>query len=212
MSKVSLDLHDLSAPELVATGTRLVEGLSDNANFPAPKPSVADLRHKVAALVAANEEYRTLRLQLNKLKTARDLAMQELKEALHEEADYVEEASGGDAAKIVSANLSVDRSWGNWSFWPFDSLPQVIELSASNGDEIGEIDLVWDPVREAEGYEVELSTDLAGEGPWTQCAVASKSSVSVKELTPRIRYWFRVRAIGDEGQGEWSDAVTKFAR
>jgi hypothetical protein len=33
----------------------------------------------------------------------------------------------------------------------------------------------------------------------------------LKDLNPHIRYWFRVRAIGDK-KGDWSDPVTKYTR
>ena len=86
-----------------------------------------------------------------------------------------------EAQKIVSANLTAERTW---SLWPFGSPVQVIELSASTGDAPGEVDLVWDSVRGAEGYEAQCCDDFAGDGPWVQCAVASESRVTVRVSSP----------------------------
>jgi hypothetical protein len=209
MSQVELNLKDLSAPELVAIGNRLIAGLEGNPHFPAPALPLDELKRKLAALDEANEVYRQERLRLTELKTQRETMIDGVRKALNAEAAYVQEASGGDAKKIISANLCAERTW---NFWPFGSLAQVVELSSSIGEQPGEIDLVWDRVRGADGYEVECTSDLAGEGPWTQCAVASESRVKLKGLDGHRRYWFRVRAIGEKGEGDWSDPVTKYAR
>jgi hypothetical protein len=206
---VELELDDLSAPELIATGNRLVDGLAGNPNFPDPKPTLSELKQKLEDLEEAQETYRKLRLQLNEMKVDLYARMRAVKNALNVEAAYVQEASHGDAKSIISAHLAAERSW---HFWPFASLPQVNELSATIGEKPGEIDLVWDRVHGADGYELESSTDIAGEGAWEKRAVASESRVTVKGLDPHCRYWFRVRAIGEKGRGEWSDPVTKYSR
>jgi len=205
----ALHLDELSPQELIATGQRLVEGLEGNAHFPEPQPPIDELRQKLAVVETTYEAYRKERLRLNELKNAYQAAMTEAKKAITLEAGYVDEASDGDAKKILSANLTPERTW---SFWPFGSLAEVVELSASRGDLPGEVDLVWDAVRGADGYEINTASDMAGEGPWIQAAVSSESRVTVKDLQTGRRYWFRVRAVGSKGEGDWSDPVMKFAR
>ena len=209
MAQVDLELNDLSAPELIATGTRLIDGLTDNPLFPKQRLPLDDLKSKLGQLEAALDAYRKQRLQLNEMKTQFDAMMREVRGAIHTEAEYVEEASGGDAKNIISAHLAAERSW---HFWPFGTSPQVTDLSASIGAQPGEIKLMWDRLRGADGYEVECTTGLAGDGPWEQCAVANESYVTVKNLNPHCRYWFRVRAVGEKGKGDWSDPVTKYSR
>src|SRR5678815_4258865 len=213
MAEVALHLDALSAPELIAAGARLLAGLEGNPHFPKPQPPLDELWQKLMALEEANLRYRKERLRLNDLKTARDAAMRAVRVAMDSEADYVQKASGGEAKKILSANLTVETVERTWSLWPFGGLAQVIELSASSGEKSGEIDLGWDPVRGAAGYEVECTDIDEADGPWVQCAVASESRVTVKDLQANRRYWFRVRAIGEKGEGGgWSDAVTKHTR
>lgn len=209
MAEVKLHLNELSAVELIATGQRLVSGLEGNPNFQQPAPPVDEIKGKLDELATAQAEYRKHRLELNNFKMRRDLLMEDVRKALHAGAEYVQEASGGDAKKIISANLSAEHSW---HLWPFGSLAQVADLASSIGEQPGEIDLVWDRVRGAEGYEVESAMDMTGEGPWEPCAVASDSRITLKNLDPHIRYWFRVRAVGPKGHGDWSDPVTKYTR
>jgi len=183
--------------------------MDGNEHFPEPHPALSDLRRLVAELEAANEACRQQRLRLNSLKTARDSRVAALNAALQAEAAYVQAASEGDPRKIMSANLKAERKW---HLWPFGSVNQVAELSASTGDNPGEIDLVWDPIRDADGYDVEICHDIAGAGPWKQCGATVQSKLTIKNLSSRTRYWFRVRAVSGKGEGDWSDPVTKFAR
>jgi len=209
VADVELHLKDLTVSELIATGDRVTAGLEGNEYFPTPRPALSDLRRLVAELEAADEACRQQRLRLNTLKTARDLGVNALQAALQAEAIYVQETSDGDPKKIMSANLKIERKW---HLWPFGSVNQVAELSASTGDQPGEIELVWDPIRDAEGYEVEVSHDIAGAGPWEQCGTTVQSKSTIRNLTTGTRHWFRVRAVSAKGAGHWSDPVTKFAR
>jgi hypothetical protein len=208
MADVDLDLDELTVPELLAASSRLADGLSGNEHFPAPRPPVAELAAIVEDLAAAQEEYRQQRLRLNELKTSMDGIVKRLKEVVTSEVVYVQEASEGDAKKILSANLHVERSI---SLWPFGGLDRVKELSASAGDQRGEVDLAWDPVRGADGYEVEISRESSGHDGWESAAATTKSRTTVEQLDSRHRYWFRVRAVTESSTGDWSDPVTKFA-
>jgi hypothetical protein len=209
MVEIDLKLDELTVPELLSAGSQLAQGLKDNESFRDPKPPLAELTAMVDALDTAQEEYRKLRLRLNELKTARDVVVKKLTDAIAAEAEYVQEASGGDAKKIMSANLHFEHKIG---LWPFGGLDQVIELSASAGDQRREVDLAWDPVRGADGYEVEISRDIGPYGPWEPAAATTKSRATLEHLDTGQRYWFRVRAVTERSTGAWSDPVTKFAR
>jgi hypothetical protein len=208
MAEVDIDIDKLTVPELLSAGSHLAEGLKDNEHFPAPTPPIAELTSIVDELAAAQVEYRKQRLLLDELKTSRDVIVKKLKDAVAAEVAYVQEASGGDAKKILSANLHIEHGI---SLWPFGGLDQVAELSASAGDEPGEVDLAWDPVRGADGYEVEVSRELTPHDAWEAVASTTKSRVTVAQLESRHRHWFRVRAVTEDSTGDWSDPVTKFA-
>ncbi len=208
MAEAELDLQKLSVHELLATSAGIASALEGNENFPQPEPSPEILRELSAQLAAAEEAYREQRLLANKAQAMRDTLAETLREALLRERDYVQEASGGDIAKILSANLHVEEEA---HLWPFGAAGDVEELAASAGDEAGEIDLAWDPVPGASGYEVEIAYDITGEGPWEQSGATTKSKITIEKLNNRTRYWFRVRAVNERGAGDWSPAVMKFA-
>lgn len=208
MAEVELNLQEISVPELLAIASGVAEALTGNSHFPTPEPAPEELQGLITTLVAADEDYRKKRAAATTAKIARDVAAEDLKLGLGREAEYVQETSGGSIAKILSANMHVEEETG---FWPFNRTGQVEDLSASAGDERGEIDLDWEPVPGASGYEVEVAYDLLGEGPWEQCGATTKSKITIGKLAGRGRLWFRVRAVSERGVGEWSESVLRFA-
>jgi hypothetical protein len=73
------------------------------------------------------------------------------------------------------------------------------------------INLFWDPVHRAAGYEVEISRDAGPYGPWEPVAATRQPKTTLEQLTRKQRYWIRVRAVTEEKNGEWSDPVAKVA-
>lgn len=208
MAEAELEIAKLTVPELLAVAAGVASALKDNIHFPAPQPAPEELEALVTELAKAEETCREQRLRISEAQAARDSIAENLRAAMEREVAYVQEASGGDLAKILSASLHVEEEK---RLWPFGAAGDVDDLSASAGDEPGEIDLAWDPVPGASGYEVEMTSDFSGEGDWEQGGATTKSKITIEKLTSRARYWFRVRAINDRGAGDWSPAMMKFA-
>jgi hypothetical protein len=209
MAEVDLNVTELTVPELLATAAGVASALERNANFPNPNPTPDELTQLAETLTQAETKLREERARASAAQVTRDHAAEDLREALVKEAAYVQEVSGGSISKILSANLHVEEPS---SLWPFGSVGQVEELASSVGDQPGEIDLAWNPVTGASGYEVEVAYDLTGEGPWEQSGATTQSKLTIEKLDNRTRYWFRVRAIGERGVGDWSDPVMRYAR
>lgn len=208
MAEAQLNVMDLTAAELLATATGIAKALKGNADFPTPNPSLAELEEIVTGLVQAEKDYLRDRQRANESQAARDLIADRLRLALTEEVAYVQEASGGDVAKILSANLHVEEETRLFSF---GGAGDVEVVTASAGDQSGEIDLAWDPAPRASGYEVEIAHDLHGKGPWDQIGATTKSKITLEKLSKHTVYWFRVRAVNDRGSGDWSEPVMKLA-
>jgi hypothetical protein len=82
----------------------------------------------------------------------------------------------------------------------------------TNGSYKGEIHLQWDAVKEANHYAVQLSkmgTADKSETGWLQVDIISDPCYSMEGLKSGKSYSFRISAIFSEGQGPWSEAVTK---
>lgn len=208
MAEIELHLHEMTVGELLVFAAGVASALTGNESFPEPNPSPGQLTALCDELVAADEEHRQQQAVLTQARIVLDRKTAALREALAVEAAYVQEQSGGSISKMLSANMPVAEGSG---IWPFNRIAQVENLAASMGDQPGEIDLSWDPVPRASGYEIEVAYDLTGEGPWEQCGATTASKITLEKLNNRTRYWFRVRAVGEHGDGDWSDAVTKFA-
>lgn len=82
-----------------------------------------------------------------------------------------------------------------------------VMLTATSGDEIGEIDLQWEPVRGARYYIVQVRT--ATHETWAHSDIANKSSCTVSGLRRGYNYFFRVAAVDANGQGDWSRITMK---
>ena len=134
----------------------------------------------------------------------RDTNLVTLRGMLSQLASYVENANGGDAAKIESSGMSVRAP----STPPVEPMPQVMDLVLTAGDFEGTLDAMWHPVRGAKSYEVQISPDPPG--TWAQKMASGKSSATIEGLTSGAKIWVRVRAVGADNQpGPWSDPAVK---
>ncbi len=84
-------------------------------------------------------------------------------------------------------------------------------LNATSGDTEGEIDLNWEPVKGANTYLIQKSSDLQKPLKWVSEDIVAKSSYTVTKLKSKHTYWFRIAAVGRKGQGPWSNLVQKKA-
>jgi hypothetical protein len=160
-------------------------------------PKLAPFNTAIQALDDANNEYEaTLTLAKQQL-TVRDNAravVEDLARALAS----ASEGETSDAAALQSGGWQLRGTAA-----PIGPLPAPANLSATGGDQEGEVDLGWQPVNGRDTYLAEHATSATG--PWTQFYVGKKSSATATGLTSGTLYWFRVRAIGAAGPGPWSD-------
>ena len=206
MSRIKLNFRRLTIPEKIAKAQQIVTALTGNASFPTPSPALAavtgsidGLNKSYAEAQAARQEAKAKTSQQNKDEDSLDQIISQL-------AAYVESVAGDDETLIQSAGMDT-KSASAPSALP--GLPPA--LSATAGDQGGEIDLAWDTVDNARSYVIEQSADPPTATSWAHAGVATKSRATMSHLTSGTRYWFRVAAVGTAGQGGWSDPTTKIA-
>jgi Fibronectin type III domain len=206
MAKIKLNLRTLSTPEKIARARQIVTALTENSNFPAPNPPLAQVSTAIDKVEQLNDDVQAARAAA-KAKTS-ELNQQEaaLDRTLTQLAAYVESVGGDDEAKIISAGMETRaaRSAAGDVSAPHD-------LSASAGDHEGEVDLQWDKVNNARSYIVEQSPDPPTDSSWSNSAVVVKSQATIEGLTSGKKYWFRVAAVGATGQSGWSNPAAKIA-
>lgn len=206
MAKVKLGLVKLSPDELVSRANQIKTAMTGNANFATPNPSLTSIGTAITAAANKIALQKSAALAALQATTDRDAALDALKALLVQLGAYVENTSGGDASKIQSAGMSVKAPLA-----PIGPLAQVQSLALSAGDNDGELDATWDPVRGARSYQVQVSAEPISPTSWRDVAPVSKSRKALSGLPSGSRTWVRVRAIAakEEFNGGWSDPAVK---
>jgi hypothetical protein len=207
MNKPKLELETLTDQQTVDLATLIATQLTGNAAFSTPNPTIAALttmRNDVATLLS---ERANLLAEAQAKTLAIRAALDTLRAGLTQEASYVETVANGDATLIASAGMQIADTPA-----AVGEMPQVELLQTTQGDEAGEVDLQWQPIRRGlKSYVIEKSASPDGQSAWVHAQVETRSRASVKGLTSGTRYWFRVAGVGAAGQGPWSDIQTKVA-
>ncbi len=206
MARVKLELRGLTVPEKIQKLRQIAQALSGNPRFAKPDPTPDALNAAATALEAAYNAAQAARDTAQTRTRAQETAEAAADKIVSQAGNYVENASGGDPAAIQSAGLDVRAE----AAAPVGELPAPEHVSATMGDEPGEMDFACDRVRGARTYLAERCDDLQ-KADWTHAGAATQSKMSVRGLTSGQRYFFRMSAVGAAGQGPWSEAVSKMA-
>ena len=204
MSTVKLALATLSIEEKIQLATDIDSAMTGNAAYPTPNPTLAALKLTATNLTKAVTSANDLRKQSQIATIAQDDCEDLLDADLTLLASYVQNTSGGDAAKILTSGMGVKAesvAAGN--------LPAPGPVAANNGDLPNEVDVSWPRVPGAKSYVGQYATDPnAPDGDWKFGTTSTKSTCTIGNLIPGTRYWFRFAAVGAAGQGPWSSPVT----
>lgn len=203
MALIKLSLESLSRLEKVVQGETIAPKMTGNSAFPDAGPLVAILVTKTAALKAKLLAQEAAKQAAKEATEQATVAEEEYHSALNALADHAQSVSGGDATKLLSGGFDL-RSEGAPT-----TMGQVTNLGATEGDDASEIDLSWDAVRGAKSYEVQSSPDPVTPTSWSHLGIATKSKITFAGLPSGAVCFFRVRAVGANGNGPWSDPAMK---
>ena len=206
MSKIKLNLSRLTIPEKIALAQKIVAAMTGNANFTSPQPSLTSVTATITNLNTSYTEAQAARSDAKNKTTIQNQMEEALDGALSQLGDYVAGISGDDETKITSAGMDIRAARS-----AVGDLAAPTGMEASAGDRDGEIDLTWDKVKGAASYVIEQSLDPPTATSWTHAGASTKSQSTVRGLVSGTRYWFRVAALGTNGQSPWSDPATKLA-
>jgi hypothetical protein len=205
--KVKLDLRNKSDSDLLTFAQAHVTAITGNANFTTPLPAATAFTTTLTAYQTALGNFNTAQAAAKTATTTKDTARLTLESALTQRGNYVEltAANAADPTAVVeSAGFSVRAAAAA------SQVPDTVQnLSASAGDNAGELDFQWDPASGASSYDVHVSPDPVTAASWAPQKGVTKSKVAVSGLTSGAKVWARVRAIGPGGTGAWSDIATK---
>lgn len=187
---------------------RTLAFMSDNDNFPDPRPTMEEYapivndyreKHEVASKRGSQLELK-----------ARDNARATMLQAMKEIAFYVNTVAKGDAQVLASSGFELVPPRQS-SAYP--NIPKDLRLL--DGRFSGELRLVFGSMRSAWEYEYCYATSLdeQGEPEWNELQRTTNSRMNyIPDLTPGDRCYARVRARNGKGIGDWSEAVSIIVR
>ena len=198
MNRLNSGFSKLQDEQFDNEAQAIVAALTGNANFPSPTPTLPAITTELNAYQAAlamppgqprEVQVATTRTQLSTSldKLARNL---ELTAGV---TDAMLATSGYQLRKQPSASGPVGA-------------PQNVRLKQTGVS--GVVQVLCDAEKYASAYELQYTQD-PNNGPWIDGGTfASTRGIGISGLTRGKDYWARVRAIGTNGPGPWSDPAT----
>ena len=206
MAFVKIGTKGMPIPEKIQYARQIVTDMTANPNFTTPSPTLPTVGTGATSLETNYNGAETLRQQA-KAKTAlmeaSDAALDTLLASL---ANYVQNASGGDPAKIASSGFGVR----NIPAPPIGELPAPTDFVVMENGGAGAVKFRWKKVRGAMSFILETAVD-APALVFNSPIGTSKTRAEKNGLVSGTKYWFRVCAVGATGQGPWSALISKFA-
>lgn len=180
--------------------TAVKNGLTDNAaDFPNLPVPLATYTTKVGEVAANLSAITTKETELKALRLNRPILLAEAQLMYSQNGASVAGICGDDAVKAVKSGYQLASEAA-----PITSLGQVQNLSASTGDNAGEMDMQHNPVAGAAAYEKEVS-DNPNTG-WVHYSTTTTSSETITGQPSMTIRWVRARAVrGENEKGPWSD-------
>ena len=204
MKRINLNFGKFSEPALYTLGGAIKKQLTDNPNFPGPIPELEAMNTVNdaynAALTVAKNGGRT-EIAIKNQKKA------ELKYSLIVLANCLTAKANGDETMLSSTGfpLSKDKQ-------PSGPLPKPTIYYVKEGLNSGDIALKVGRVIGARMYSYQCAPDpLTEESQWTGYS-STLTSFTITGLVSSKRYWFRVAAMGVNGQVTYSDVVSRMVQ
>ncbi len=205
-AKVKIDISTLTDPAFAQYCEQHAQDMLGNALYPDPVPSAVDygalLTQYETALTAADSARAASQMATASKNAARDA----LTSAMKLRGNYVQIASNGNTAAILSSGLQVQKART-----PKGALPPPSNVRAVLGSVAGAMSVLWDAVAGNSGYLAQCSKDVTPR-EWSQLKRVTKPRLDLENLEIGTTYVFQLAtAGGDAGQSPWSPEVKRAA-
>ncbi len=137
-------------------------------------------------------------------KMARENALANWNTALNGFAGVTENATQGDAEKILSAGFDI-RSPRT----PKPPLEAPTGLQVKTNGSPGVSKRNWEPMPDAKFFLVQKRETSSPDGTWEQAATSTKAQCEVDGAVSGQERWFRVVAVDSNGKGPWSASARR---
>ena len=200
MSKIVLNLSKMSRGQKFTLVNTVEAKAAQVPGFPNPNPKQVELLAARDAAIAKETARGAKEAELKTANLELQAADDRLDAAITSHAGQTEEVTNGDPAKITLLGYTVSGAPQ-----PVGPMPKPENLAATIGDNDGELDVSWNRIYGSKSSEVQSSPDPITDNSWVHALTTTKSSVTVAGLPSGKKRWLRVRAIGAQGPGPWSD-------
>ena len=202
--KPSITFLTADSDALLVTDTgSILTGMTGNANYPTPSPTLALVTTALDDFTTALADAADGGMTLTAIKNDKRAALVVL---LRELASYVQVACKGDLTILLSSNFPIQKPQRN----PIGVLPAPANITVSLGALSGELDAAMPPVFGAAIYNWRVTT-AAQPGTVLQTAQTTSASNTFTGLTPGVTYNIEANAVGAAGPSDWSDPVSQMA-
>jgi len=184
--------------DLVVASERIAVGMTGNAAYPDPNPTLATLIAARNTYVAAVNAAKGNSLGIVVRKQQRGSFTALLRDLAH----YVQVASGGDLAILLSSGFPAQRHKK-----PVGALPAPANMRLKRGKTSGLLIARCNRVLQAGAYEWRYA-NIATPTAWVNLESTFAARVAIEGLTPGAQYTAQVRALGTAGPSDWSDTAT----
>ena len=199
--KVLISFIKFSDSKLELMCNTIMQAMTGNANFINPIPTLPAIQDVLdnysAALIDAASRDRNKVALKNQYRS-------ELTELMRQLGNYVNTVCMGDVAKLTSSGFTLSKL----------PLPRHIgvpqNLIILQGINAGVMVAKVNPVAGATGYLFEVVADMPNKNSNWAIFPSSRTKFEFEGLTQGQKYWFRVAAVGTNGQVVYGSEVSQF--
>ena len=204
MSNIAINTASLPILGKLAKGQEIITMSTANTNVPGNTTPLAAFSAAQAALTTANAAADAAR-QASKTRTEEQSdALEAWNAGITGLAAFTENATGGDAAKILSAGFDVraERT-------PPQPVAQVMNVRVAYNGTPGYSNVRWDRETNSDAYMVQCSAEPITETSWKNMTTVTEAKFTGNGATPGVKCWYRIAGVNRLGQGPWSEPALR---
>jgi len=199
-AKVAMKLFGKPNSVLLSLARVHYEAIEKSDFYSEPKPSQDDFAFRMDVFEDSCQEVMALRTALKTAMARRKTERKKMEHAMNQRGNYVQYASHGNAARIISAAMRVQRQRTK-----VGPLPSPKEVQVTPGKYENEVVLTWGKVKHARIYYLQHGPEG---GPMEDVSLAGRRKRTLK--LPRLNgvpHVFRIAAAGSSGMSDYSPWV-----
>ena len=208
MDKLKINYHDLTKEDTLAQLKSHKTAMTGNLIYPLPIPDDTAQTATIALLDGAMSAFATADSDWDVAHAKLVNALDASQAFLGQRASNCNSVTPGDKVKLSTTALPLYTTGHSVS----GPTPRVENVKLTAGDIVSTVDPSWDSLlKRAHSYQVQSTPVLTSDpnlSTWKNEDSVTKSNTTIGPFTSGTRIWVRVRALGPNGNGDWSDPAT----